>query len=129
MRRSPFDPQEDEPDDMYADGSIEDQYRADLAALEAIETKNRRAALVIIDIQDKGPLYGYLRDRRIEAVNAMMDLLDVDPRDAVEIAKLQAIVENWTNATDWMKARLNDAQDANLEREEIKGDGEEDPHI
>lgn len=112
--------EEDLPEDPYADSTDRDQYIQEIMAAEVLEKRNRRAADIILDIQDRGPLYHFLSDRRAHAIQALLSLIDIDPRDSVSIARLQAEARSWTDAVDWMSTRLEEADDAKLEPEDIE---------
>lgn len=71
-----------------------------------LERDGRIAAHIERDLQLRGPLYLYIEQRRREAGQALRGLAEVDPRDGVAIAELQAVVREFSRACGWVFHRL-----------------------
>jgi hypothetical protein len=77
-----------------------------------LEKATGKAAAVTIDLQDRGPLYQYVMERREDAARALGALVDIDPKEAVDIALLQQIVREYVRACQWIRGSLDDAAHA-----------------
>lgn len=84
-----------------------------------LERTGRVAADIIIEIEDKGPLGLYLKERRDLAKDALLSLATIDPKDGVTIAQRQEIVKEYLRLSRWIRARLSEAKAAHeiIERE------------
>lgn len=100
-------------------------FEGELSELERrrrLERDGRVAADIEIDLQDKGPLYLYVKERRAAAAAALQRLVDTDPRDATGIATTQAEVMEYLRACDWIHARIEAAEQAEEIIKEEYGD-------
>ncbi len=86
--------------------SEEDQYA------QFLETEGRLSAEVMIDLQDRGPLYLYVMERLAAAQQAMNGLVHCDPNDTVAIAQFQGVIHEWTNACDFINSFLERGEQA-----------------
>lgn len=92
------------------DASFEDEFfEANLTELEhrhSLERAGRIAAGILIDLQDRGPLYLYVKERRARADQSLRDLVAADPHDAVAVALLQSKVNEYLDACIWIDKAL-----------------------
>ena len=101
----------------------EDTLEDYLETITEIEGATRRAAEVIIDLQDKGPLYHYLVSVRADAVEALRDLVRAEPTGAAAIAALQVRARNFTNVCQWINSCLEEGELADRHIQEHYDDG------
>lgn len=93
---------------------VGDDALAELERVRELETASRVGAHIILDLQDRGPLYLYLKQRRQEAVASLLNLAAIDPRDAVAIAQHQAVVREYLKITGWIDRGIERAKEAEL---------------
>lgn len=88
-----------------------------------LERAGRIGADIILDLQDKGPLYLYMQERRREAAQSLIQLAAIDPRDAVSIAANQATVREYLKILGWIEGRMDQAKEAEAIINEGYGSG------
>lgn len=112
----------DEPsvDEEFASSVLEREYQR-----RHLETRGREAAEVMIDLEQHGPLYQYMRLRRKQAEEAMLNLVDVSPGEPARIATLQASVREYLLIANWIEGVQQDGDAAAQEIEEVYGNGKE----
>lgn len=99
-----------------------------------LERTSRIAAQIMVDLQDQGPLYLYVKQRRARAIQAIRLLVKAKPTDVDTIARMQAEVMEFSNSLDFIHGGLNDGEYVARQIEEEYGngrrtdeDGDEDP--
>lgn len=106
----------------YTDADVFDE---DEAYRIELERRTELGARIEIDLQYKGPLLQYAKDRHEEAVAALRALVDVDPENPVEIIRLQSVIKAWQDIVRWTKYRLAEAAETDFQIAKEFGDGEE----
>lgn len=76
----------------------------------SLEGKSRIAAHITLDLQDKGPLYLYVKQRRIEAIQSMKKLVECDPSDVAAISTAQAAVREYRKSVDFIYGGLREGE-------------------
>lgn len=99
--------------------SLFDTALGDLERRRALERVGRTAAGIEIDLEDGGPLAQYVKLRRSMALEAIQGLAQIDPKDPVSIATLQADVREYLRVCEWVTGRMEEAAEAEriIERE------------
>lgn len=105
-----------------------DEDHASSEALLTLEERQERAALeragfecaaVEIDAGQQGPLYQYAVDRRQGAIEALVALGTVDPKDAVAITTLQANVHEYLRVARWARGIIERGKQAEQQINEV----------
>lgn len=93
--------------------SIQEFVAGELEIEADARRKARRADQLVIDWQNRGPLHQYVMERQSEAIGAVRELVNIDPNDAANIAKLQARIESFIDVRSWIDgvAAAGDAAD------------------
>lgn len=105
-------PQEREGEELFHEDVFAADVLAELERRNELERIGREAAHLIIDLQDRGPLYKYVQQRRKEAAAALLELATANPRDVVAITQAQSLVREYLKAIRWVHVRLEEAEDA-----------------
>lgn len=109
----------DDEDEFAAAGVAEAEQRHDLQRDVAIGTT------VEFQAAESGSVLSlYMADRRRMAMAALVDLAHADPRDAIEVGRLQSVVREYLNVRDWVRQKIEAADDADAMLKEA-GHGEE----
>lgn len=98
-------------DEKFFDERLEQMMDAEERRV-ALERAGRIAAHIIMDNENGGPLRLFLEARRAVAWEAMRNLVHCDPRDAAEVASIQAQVKEYLIACAWVQGVLHDADKA-----------------
>jgi len=85
---------------------LDEFYDEEIERRELLNRAASEGAGVIIDLQDKGPLYKYVLERRKRAATALRGLVDCEPTDAAGISAYQTIVREYVTAVDWIAGML-----------------------
>lgn len=92
---------------------------------QALNKAARGAAEVIIDLEDRGALYNYIKGVRAEAAEAAVKLFAVDPTDTKKIYELQKLCNLYIDAVGFIHARLSDGEDVENAIKEDFGEDEQ----
>lgn len=90
-----------------------------------LDKDTTRGAEVVIDLQEKGPLYRYGVLRRERAAKALEALVEIDPNNTAGIAALQVVVREYVAVCDFIDETLAAAQQADQIINQEFGDGSE----
>lgn len=88
---------------------------SDIDRRAALERDGRIAAEITVDLQDRGPLYRYVSERRQQAAAALRVLIETRPDTAENIAAIiaaQASFEEFRKVTRFIHAGLYDGEQA-----------------
>lgn len=96
----------------FDNDAFDDDVMSDIERRHDLERKIRVGAQIRLDIEQSGPLAGYLRDRRRLALGALSSLASTDPQNAIEIAQAQAVVREYLNVRDWIGEHLTAGEQA-----------------
>lgn len=114
-------------EDLYEEASYFDfvgTTRDRLDHIVHLNQMSRKAAEVMIELQDKGALYDYVLETREEALEALHNLVFVDPENPIEITKLQSVIRRYSDVCAWINSRLEDGEVARDTIKEEFGDNE-----
>lgn len=112
--------------DDFDNDQFEDDVMSDVERRHDLEREVRVGAQIRRDIEQSGPLAGYLRDRRRLALGALSNLVSTDPEDAIAISKAQAMVREYLNVRDWIGENLTAGEQAREVIRDEFGDETED---
>lgn len=87
-------------------------FEEELERRRTLDEATEDAADVVLDLQQRGPLYKYVRMRRDGARLALAGLVDADPKDATAIAALQVKVKEYVAACTWIVSVLGRGDEA-----------------
>lgn len=111
----------DEDDEFQSD----EFFDAEMTGIERkhdLEREVRAGQDVERDIAAGGPLAAYMVERRRRGLQALEDLVSVDPKDAVGIANLQAAVSEYLNVRTWVRETVFSGQSAKATLKDDFGD-------
>lgn len=112
--------------DDFDNDQFEYDVMSDVERRHDLEREVRVGTQIRRDIEQSGPLAGYLRDRRQLALGALSALVSADPQNAIEIAQAQAVVREYLNVRDWIGENLTAGEQAREVIRDEFGDGTED---
>jgi hypothetical protein len=96
---------------MYEDGSTEAElFEERHAARRALDEITHLTAEIIVELQDRGPLYKYGLEIRNEAIDAIIALCLVDPRQTAQIIQLQAQIGAYFDLCKWISTTIAEGQ-------------------
>ncbi len=99
----------------HEDFSVDEFFGDELSEIERHHLL-QRTVREGVDLQQElakgGPFANYIKARRSAAAAALRALLDVEPTDAINIAKAQIIVREYLVAAEWIAGTLSDAEQA-----------------
>lgn len=81
-------------------------------ARRSLERSTRAAAEVMVDLEGRGALYTYVKERAEAAAKAMIELVTVDPTDTAKIFALQRIAALYLDTVEWLHGRLESGREA-----------------
>ena len=114
--------------DQFLDGMVDDLFEDGLSDLERRRDLEQSVGLALDidrDLAGNGPLFLYLKDRRATARGALEALVSVDPKDAVEVSRLQTLVTEYLRPCHWIASKREEGrQDAATIKEDYPSDGE-----
>jgi hypothetical protein len=99
--------------------------------MSGLEQKHQleRTSRVAVDIEQAiakaGPLAGYMKDRRRLGLDALAELVSIDPANAIGIAQAQAVIQEYLNVRTWVLESIQAGNDAKTVLKEEFGDDEE----
>lgn len=89
-----------------------DTYDENLEEIIQINRVTTAAANIEMELESRGPLYDYLLDARHGAVSALTALVTVDPRDSVEITRLQQQALRFSDICEHIRGTMEYAKEA-----------------
>lgn len=100
-------------------------YDENLEEITELNQHNGAAVAIEMDLESLGPMAAYLKGTREAAIGALVDLIRMDPSDAVGIAVLQEQAKCYTRACEYVTSTLEQGEQAQEYIKERYGDGEE----
>jgi hypothetical protein len=93
---------------MYDEGGLTEAelFEERQSARRALDEMTHLTAEVIVDLQDRGPLYKYALDLRTEAIDAIIAMVFADPRETAQIIQLQAQIGAYFDLCKWIKTTI-----------------------
>lgn len=107
-------------DEMEGDALHEMERRADLQRIRA------KGIQVEIDATDDTPLHRYMVARRVDAVEALLSLAGADPKDAIEVMRLQSVVRGYMDIREWVRMEIEASKVAHDQLNNGDGYGDDD---
>lgn len=93
----------------------------------ALSRATQLTADVITDLETKGPLFDFVRQRYADAVEALTALIDHDPADAAGIYALQRRTHPFIDAVRFITDSIENGASASETIERNYGNGADDP--
>jgi hypothetical protein len=87
----------------------------------SLSRKTQLTADVVIDLEKRGALYHFVKDRRRAAIAALMALVEVDPNDAAAVYALQRQIHPYFDACDFVHRTIAEGDEADQTIEETYG--------
>lgn len=98
-------------DDDETDGFL-DAGLSDLERRHDLQRKVAFGARVEVELTEDSTLRRYMDNRRVRAMEAISRLVATDARDAIAIAREQAIIAEFLTVRDWVRNTIDIANDA-----------------
>ena len=89
-----------------------DTYNERLEEITNINKATTAAANIEMELENRGPIYNLLMGARNDSVSALIDILATDPRDSVEISRLQQEAKSFSKMCDHIRGTMEYAKEA-----------------
>lgn len=109
---------------MFEDGL---DFLSEVDHRASLEGKSRIAAHITLDLQDQGPLYLYVKQRRTEAIQSLKKLVECDPNDVAAVSQAQAAVREYRKSVEFIYGGLREGEYVERLIREEYGDDPEQP--
>lgn len=110
--------------DEYGSDEFYGEEMSGLERRQQLERSARIASDIEQAITSAGPLAGYMKGRRSLALDALAALTSVDPANALEISRHQALIREYLNVRAWVLESINEGNDSKEILKEEFGDEE-----
>lgn len=98
--------------DFYDDYDVEDAGLREIERRSDLERTRANGAAVEIDAAENTSLRRYMTARRTAALEALASLASVDPKDAIEVMRHQAIVHGYLTVREWVRSEVEASKQA-----------------